>query len=57
MGREVGEGFRIGNSCTPMEDSKIVKKKKKEFPIIMISGTWLQFSGTVLIVAVLPLLK
>ena len=21
MGREVGEGFRIGNSCTPMVDS------------------------------------
>ena len=21
MGREVGEGFRMGNTCTPMEDS------------------------------------
>ena len=21
MGREVGEGFRIGNTCTPMADS------------------------------------
>ena len=40
MGREVGGGFRIGNSCTPMADSCQcmakpiqcckVKKKKKE---------------------------
>ena len=21
MGREVGGGFRVGNTCTPMEDS------------------------------------
>ena len=40
MGREVGGGFRIGNSCTPVADScqrmakpiqycKVKKKKKK----------------------------
>ena len=42
MGRKVGGGFRIGNSCTPMADScqcmakpiqycKVKKKKKKNF--------------------------
>ena len=41
MGRDVGGGFRMGNTCTPMEDSsqcmaksiqycKVKEKKKKE---------------------------
>jgi len=41
MGRQVGEGFRMGNACTPMVDScqcmakpiqycKVKKKKKEE---------------------------
>ena len=41
MGRQVGEGFRMGNACTPMVDScqcmakpvqycKVKKKKKKK---------------------------
>ena len=44
MGREVGGGFRMGNTCTPMADSCqctakpiqycIVKKKKAEIKII-----------------------
>ena len=44
MGREVGGGFRMGNTCPPMADSCqcmakpiqycIVKKKKTEIKII-----------------------
>ena len=41
MGREVGEGFRVGNSCTPVVDSyqcmakpiQYCKVKKKKIKI------------------------
>ena len=49
MGREVGGGFRIGNSCTPVADScqcmakpkqycKVKKKKKKGLVIFCLKG-------------------
>ena len=45
MGRDMGGGFRMGNTCTPMEDSsqcmaksiqycKVKDKKKKEKKIL-----------------------
>ena len=29
MGREVGGGFRMGNTCTPIKKKRIFKNKKK----------------------------
>ena len=29
MGREVGGGFRMGNTCTPIKEKRIFKIKKK----------------------------
>ena len=36
MGKEVGGGFRMGDTCTPMTDScQFMAKKKKKKPTIL----------------------
>ena len=39
MGREVGEGFRMGNTCTPMADSRQCMAKPIQYCKVKINKT------------------
>ena len=50
MGKEVGEGFRMGNTCTPMEDSYQCMAKPIEYckvnEQLIHTTTWMNLKST-----------